>query len=96
MNDAFVEAVLSSVDSIPPGRVASYGDLAELIGRGGPRQVGQVMSSHGAEVTWWRVVHSDGRPATCHDGRALELLRAENTPIRGQRVIMNQARFDFA
>lgn len=96
MNADFVEAVLSAVETIPPGRVASYGDLAELVGRGGPRQVGQVMSLHGGEVTWWRVVRSDGRPARCHEGQALELLRDENTPIRGDRVIMTQARHDFA
>ena len=29
---------------IPPGRVMSYGDIAEYLGAGGPRQVGQVMS----------------------------------------------------
>ena len=91
-----VEAVLAAVETIPAGRVVSYGDLAELIGRGGPRQVGQVMSFHGAEVTWWRVVRSDGRPARGHEEQGLALLRSENTPIRGDRVIMQQARHHFS
>ena len=81
VDEEFIELVLSAVEAIPPGRVASYGDIAELIGRGGPRQVGWVMSHHGAAVPWWRVVRADGRPADCHDGTALEHLRAEGTPV---------------
>ena len=42
VDEAYVEAVLSAVEQIPPGRVASYGDLAELVGTGGPRLVGAV------------------------------------------------------
>ena len=63
VDEAYVEAVLNAVEQIPPGRVASYGDLAELVGRGGPRLVGRVMSTQGAGVPWWRVVRADGRPA---------------------------------
>ncbi|MBO0812573.1 MAG: MGMT family protein, partial [Microlunatus sp.] len=62
MREDFVEAVLSAVESIPPGQVASYGDIAEFVGSGGPRQVGSVMSHYGGAVTWWRVVRADGRP----------------------------------
>ena len=29
-DEAYVEAVLTAVERIPPGQVASYGDLAEL------------------------------------------------------------------
>ncbi|HUR04803.1 MAG TPA: MGMT family protein, partial [Nonomuraea sp.] len=39
----FAERVLDVVESIPPGMVMSYGDIAEYLGEGGPRQVGQVM-----------------------------------------------------
>ena len=52
MNDEFVEQVLSAVEAIPPGKVASYGEIAGLLGRGGPRQVGWVMSHHGSAVPW--------------------------------------------
>lgn len=41
----FVEAVLSVVEAIPPGRVMAYGDIAEMLGAGGPRQVGRVLST---------------------------------------------------
>lgn len=59
MDDLLVERVLTAVDQVPPGRVVSYGDLAELVGTG-PRQVGAVMRHHGAAVTWWRVTNSYG------------------------------------
>jgi alkylated DNA nucleotide flippase Atl1 len=82
MDDEYVEAVLAVVASVGPGRVTTYGAVAAVVGRAGPRQVGRVMRLHGDEVAWWRVVHADGSPATCHDGTAAELLRAEGVPMR--------------
>ncbi len=93
LDDDLVETVLSAVEMIPPGLVASYGDIAEFAGRGGPRQVGWVMSRYGGAVAWWRVVHNDGRPASCHDGEALTRLLADGVPLRGERVVMSQARW---
>ena len=56
----FASRVLDVVDSIPAGKVMSYGDVAEYLGQGGPRQVGRVMALWGGGVAWWRVVHADG------------------------------------
>ena len=92
MDEHFIEEVLSAVERIPPGRVASYGDVAELVGRGGPRQVGQVMSRHGGAVAWWRVVRADGRPVRGLEATAWEKLSAEGVPRRGERVDMSLAR----
>ena len=90
----YAQRVLDVVDSIPRGRVMAYGDIAEFLGEGGPRQVGRVMSMWGGGVPWHRVVHADGTPAPCHDGAALRLLRADRTPMRGDRVDMKSARWD--
>lgn len=92
MDDDYVEAVLSLVERVPSGQVTTYGALADAVGRGGPRLVGRVMSLYGGSVPWWRVVHADGAPASCHDGEAGTLLRAEGTPLRASgRVDMAQA-----
>ncbi len=96
--DDFASQVLDVVDSIPPGRVMSYGDIAEYLGAGpGPRQVGRVLAVYGGAVPWWRVIHSDGTPAPCHDSRALEHYLAEGTPLRSARppvrVDMRRARW---
>ena len=92
----YVEQVLRAVEAIPPGRACAYSDIAELVGWGGPRRVGSVMSAHGAGVPWWRVVRADGRPVRGLEQEALSRLRAEGAPMRGDRVDMARARFDFA
>jgi alkylated DNA nucleotide flippase Atl1 len=94
--DDYAEAVLDLVDRIPPGRVMSYGDVAEMLGRGGPRQVGRVMSLYGGGVPWWRVLRADGTFLAGHEVRALEAYREEGTPLKsdGGRVDMRKARWD--
>jgi alkylated DNA nucleotide flippase Atl1 len=93
MDEDYAELVLRVVEQIPPGRVATYGDIAEIVGRGGPRQVGHVMALFGGGVPWWRVVRADGRPARSLEVTGLRLLRADKTPIKGDRVDMARARF---
>ncbi|HEY2672703.1 MAG TPA: MGMT family protein [Rugosimonospora sp.] len=87
----FVEDVLSLVERIPPGRVMSYGAIADYVGRGGPRQVGAVMSHYGASVPWYRVVTAAGRTPPGHEETALRRLRADGTALRGERVDMRTA-----
>lgn len=94
--EAYVERVLSTVEQIPPGRVATYGDVAEVVGIGGPRQVGQVMSAYGSAVCWWRVIRADGHPVRGHEQEALAALEAEGTPLHGDRVDLRRARWRFA
>ncbi|MBL3669148.1 MGMT family protein [Streptomyces sp. M2CJ-2] len=89
---SFVDDVREAVLAVPAGSVASYGDIGRRIGVG-PRQVGRAMSLLDESVPWWRVVHADGTPASCHDGAAPELLSAEGTPMRGRRVDMRRARY---
>ena len=95
--DDYTARVLDVVDAIPPGQVMSYGDVAEYVGAGGPRQVGQVMSRYGGAAPWWRVIHADGTPAPGHDAAALAHYLAEGTPLRSAeppvRVDMRRARW---
>ena len=96
VDEEYLEQVLAVVEAIPAGWVMSYGDVAEFVGTGGPRQVGRVMSQYGGGVPWWRVIRTDGTPPACHDGEGRALLRAEGTPMRpsGDRVDMRRARWD--
>lgn len=80
--DDYTSRVLDVAESIPRGRVMSYGDIAELLGEGGPRQVGRVMSLWGGGVPWWRVVHSDGTFLAGHEREAVRHYRSEGTPMR--------------
>ncbi|MFC4560451.1 MGMT family protein [Nocardiopsis mangrovi] len=92
----YAERVLDLVERIPSGRVMSYGDIAEYLGEGGPRQVGAVMSTWGGGVPWWRVLRSDGTPPAGHEVRARRNYAAEATPMRGAtgRVDMRRARWE--
>lgn len=69
MSTDIVAEVREAVAAIPSGCVASYGDIAQWIGTS-PRQVGRAMGLLDEGVPWWRVVHADGTPATCHQGQA--------------------------
>lgn len=89
--DSFVEHVLEVVADIPPGFVMTYGDVAATLGSRGARVVGQIMARYGSDVPWWRVIRSSGHPPACHEGRALEHYREENTPLRGLGAVSGQA-----
>jgi len=95
----YASRVLDVVDSIPSGQVMSYGDVAEFLGEGGPRQVGRVMALWGGGVAWWRVVHADGSLLAGHERAALARYEAERTPLRRRpaggapRLDMRQARW---
>lgn len=90
----FAEAVLEVVERIPRGRVMSYGDVAEYLGRGGPRAVGTVLARWGGGVPWHRVVTADGRPNPAHPAEAAARLRRERVAFRGEKVDMRAARWD--
>jgi len=80
----------------------SYGDIADYLGAGGPRQVGRVMALWGGGVAWWRVVHADGSLLAGHEREAAARYAGEGTPVRAAaggrpgRVDMRRARWDGA
>jgi alkylated DNA nucleotide flippase Atl1 len=78
----FAARVLDVVETIPAGQVMSYGDIAEYLGEGGPRQVGRVLALWGGGVAWWRVVHANGSLLAGHERAALSRYREEGTPLR--------------
>ncbi|WP_030668957.1 MGMT family protein [Streptomyces cellulosae] len=99
----YAERVLDVAERIPPGRVMTYGDVAEWLEEGGPRQVGRVMSLYGGAVPWWRVVRADGVLLPGHELEALGRYRAEGTPLKEAsraaedhlpRLDMRRARWD--
>ena len=91
----YVEEVLALVEGIPPGKVMSYGAiadaLAEVSGRNSARQVGNIMSRHGGAVPWHRVVSSSGRMPPGHEQEARQRLLADGVPLKGDHVDMTKA-----
>ncbi len=87
---AFATRVLVVVSRIPVGRVATYGDIAELAGRpGAARAVGTLMRTAGRPgLPYHRVVAAGGRIGG-FGGRPqtkAALLRAEGIIVRGTRI----------
>ena len=80
--EEYVERVLQVVERIPPGRVTTYGLIADAVGVGGPRQVGAVLARCGGAVPWWRVVRADGTLPPAQAGRARAEHLVEGTPLR--------------
>jgi alkylated DNA nucleotide flippase Atl1 len=91
--EEFATLVLDVVDRIPPGRVMTYGDIAEYLQRGGPRGVGGVMAREGAAVTWWRVVRANGTLPAHLVVDAQEHWHIEGTPLRRGVVDVEAARW---
>ena len=91
---AYAVSVLDVLARIPRGKVMTYGDVAEFLGSGSARTVGMVMAKHGHEVPWQRVVQASGRPAEPLVEKALGLLREEGCPVRGEKVVLAQCRWD--
>lgn len=88
--DEYADAVLAALDLVPPGRITSYGRVAQYVGkslgRGGPRQVAKVMRDYGASVAWYRCVKSDRSLAVEVAWRQAEMLSSEGIPLRNGRV----------
>jgi methylated-DNA-[protein]-cysteine S-methyltransferase len=86
----FISRVLAVVRRIPPGRVATYGDVAALAGRpGAARAVGNIMrDSGGRDLPAHRVVAAAGLLGGYGGNVALKraLLQAEGVVVRGVRI----------
>lgn len=89
--DEFSAAVLDLVDRIPPGRVMTYGGIAGVLGRGGPRGVGAVMARDGRAVPWWRVVRANGALVAYLMVEAQVHWHEERTPVRRGVVDLERA-----
>jgi len=85
--EAYVEAVLALVEQVPPGRVTTYGAIADAVGWGGPRRVGAVLAQWGGGVPWWRVVRADGSLPPSHGLEARAHYREEGTPLRPSGLV---------
>ncbi len=95
ITDGQVERVRALVAAIPPGRVATYGDIACAAELPSPRIVAWIMRTDSADLPWHRVIRASGRPAEHLADRQLELLRAEGVLALDGRVPLATARHDF-
>lgn len=71
------ERIYYVVSLIPPGKVASYGQIARIVSTCTARMVGYAMSAlpAGRDVPWQRVINSKGEISPHGDGIGSQLQR---------------------
>lgn len=97
---ARLRRIWETIRDIPAGRVASYGQVAEIAGiPRGARQVGYALRQlpDGHDVPWHRVITASGKIAFAAGSRAhdeqCKRLMSENVEVRGGRVDMRTYRW---
>ncbi|GAB2688436.1 MGMT family protein [Aliiglaciecola aliphaticivorans] len=97
MNHQHYERIWNTVLQIPIGRVASYGQIADLAGLPGrARLVGKALgyAPDSLQVPWYRVLRSDGKiafPAQSEkSNEQTGLLQQENVAVLSNRVKLKE------
>ncbi len=74
---------------IPNGRVATYGQIAAIVGRCTPRQVGYAMAAvpYGSDVPWHRVINGRGMVSERAAGDGSEVQR---TLLEAEGVLFDE------
>lgn len=86
VDEARHERIRAVVAAIPPGRVASYGDVAGAAGERSARVVGTVLAADGADLPWHRVLRSNGTSAPHIADEQHRRLAEEGVEVRDGRV----------
>ena len=96
-----MQRIWDTVCEIPQGRVASYGQIAEIAGiPRGARQVGYALRHlpRGHDVPWHRVITASGRLAFDKGSRPYneqrDRLQREDVPVISGRVSMREYRWE--
>jgi len=94
------QLICETIAEIPRGRVASYGQIAEIAGvPRGARQVGYVLRSlpKGHDLPWYRVVQASGRIAFDKDSQQFaeqrDRLIMDGVTVTAGRIDMKQFRW---
>lgn len=88
------QRMLDVVAQIPPGKVATYGDVAARAGSRSPRLAGFVLAQLSDEDTpWHRVLRASGVPVPHLAAEQLGRLRAEGVTSHDGRVDLRKFRW---
>src|SRR5579875_3903425 len=94
VDDDLGRRILACVESIPAGRVMTYGDVAEYTGATSPRIVGRVLALDDGSVPWHRVLRANGSLAEHLYTEQRQRLLAEGVRFKGERVDLAGHRWD--
>ena len=85
----FAARVYAVIEQIPPGRVATYGEVARALGCGSARAVGQALRRNpfAPQVPCHRVVAGDGRLGGYHGAVAGGPIEEKQKRLRDEGVV---------
>jgi methylated-DNA-protein-cysteine methyltransferase related protein len=83
----FQRSVCAAVEQLRPGELATYGEIAEEIGRPGSAQAVANVLRHASDLPWWRVIPGDGRLYRTHEPTQRPILEAEGHHIDSTRRV---------
>lgn len=93
MSEQAYQRIWNTVLKVPSGKVASYGQIADLAGLPGrARLVGKALgyAPNEKQVPWYRVLRSDGKiafpPGSEQGIKQTALLQQENVAVLNNRV----------
>lgn len=87
VDSRFTEAAMRVLESLKPGEVVSYGEVAEQAGfPGAARAVGNLLKNTDG-LPWWRVVAANGRLVPGGEVRQATLLRSEGVTVKNGKVV---------
>jgi methylated-DNA-protein-cysteine methyltransferase-like protein len=86
---SYREKVYEIVREIPPGKVMTYGQIADILGEGyTARTIGYVMHAADTEkVPWQRVINSQG---SCSTGKLLLPHNIQQQILEDEGVVFNE------
>lgn len=94
------DRIYEVIRRIPRGRVATYGQIADLAGiPGQPRRIGYALSALDGEggVPWHRVINAQGKisfpPGSAHEKLQRRLLKQEGVVFAKGRVSLSLFRW---
>lgn len=90
------ELIREVVRKIPSGRVATYGDVADLSRAPSPRLVGQVLNMDGHDLPWHRVLRANGTCAPHIADEQLQRLAEEGVLADDGKVNLRTYRWEDA
>ena len=83
----FQLAVIEVVGALAEGELATYGEVAEEVGRRGAGQAVANVLRGAPDLPWWRVIPGDGRLYRTHAPTQADLLRAEGHSVDENRRV---------
>lgn len=100
MSSDWDKRLWETIASVPPGRVASYGQIAAVAGLArGARRTAAALRNAPDELAlpWYRILRADGRiafePGSAGFERQCALLAAEGVELNAGRVDMGRFRW---